>query len=212
MIRFSTFARTAAVAAVTFACAIACAWPTLTEADDFEGRPADVGVNTTVVGRIRATSRLVEDAHVKGKWYLEIEAKNLNASEAETADLQEEVMRESMANMMARSGPIPTVAWKVSEKIRVLPNETAVVRHPLPAWLSAQVAASAAPPKLNKNGEPVVSSRVSFLTSIDAHAAPQQPQPANVQVAQVKMPSRRSLAVRKPQSNAAPMARAYLEP
>lgn len=216
MIQLSSIARTAATAAVTFACVIACAWPSTTEADDFDGSAPEVGYNTTVVGRIRATSRLVEDAQAKGKWYLEIEAKNTSASEAETADLQEEVLRESMANMMARSGPVPTVAWKISEKIQVLPNETAVVRHPLPAWLSAQIAASTAPPKKGKNGEPLVVSRVNFMTAIATRVAPEQARAAAASTAPIRMPVRGDLAVKSAppvqKMAAQSQARALLKP
>jgi hypothetical protein len=184
MNRLATIARTAAAAAVTCACVLACAWPTRTEADDFDGRQADIGANTTKAGKIQATSRLVEDTSVKGKWYIEIEAKNTSA-ETQTAEFDEQVLKESMAAAMARSGPIPTVAWKVHEKVQVLPNETALVRHPLPAWLSQQIAASRAAPKTNKDGEPIMVARVGFMTMIDQRVPPEAVE-ANprVQVAQ----------------------------
>jgi hypothetical protein len=209
MNRLAPLARTAAVAAVTCACVLACAWPTRTEADDFDGRPADIGSNTTKVGQIQATSRLVEDSRVKGKWYMEIQAKNLSA-ETQTAELDEQVLKESMAAMMSRSGPIPTVAWKVHEKVQVLPNETAVVRHPLPAWLSQQISASVAAHKTNKNGEAIIVARASFMTMIDQRVAPQAAE-ANprVQVAQASSQGGRANQVAmQQQARISPQSRA----
>ncbi|MBI5534909.1 MAG: hypothetical protein HY898_19435 [Deltaproteobacteria bacterium] len=205
MKRLATIARIAAVASVTCACVLACAWPTRTEADDFDGRQADIGADTTKVGHIQATSRLVEDAKVKGKWYLEIQAKNLS-TETQTAELDEQILKESMASMMARSGPIPTVAWKVHEKIQVLPNETAVVRHPLPAWLSQQIAAANAAPKTNKAGEAIIVARASFMTNIQQREVPEVVQGnQQVQVAQAKTAAPRA-------NQAAPQQQARISP
>jgi len=209
MKRLATVARIAAVAAVTCACVLACAWPTRTEADDFDGRQADIGSNTTKIGHIQATSRLVEDSKVKGKWYLEIQAKN-TSSETQTAEIEEQILKESMASMMARSGPIPAVAWKVREKVQVLPNETAVVRHPLPAWLAQQVAASVAAPKTNKNGEVVLASRTSFMTTIDQRVSPPSAEPnPQVQLARAPNSAARSNAIAaQQQARISPQSRA----
>ena len=173
MILNSSIGRTVASAVITFACAVACAWPATTEADEFGGPTEDIGSQTTAAGMVRATSRLVEDPNVPGKWYIEVEAKNTSSEAIATAQLEEQILRESMASMMARSGPIPTVAWSMVEKVQVLPNETAIVRHPLPAALSAQIAASRAKPKVNKNGTPMVLARTSYMTRVQSHRVQQ---------------------------------------
>jgi hypothetical protein len=188
MIFARTIAHTATIAAVTCACVLACAWPSRTEADDFDGRIEDIGSNTTKVGNIQATSRLVEDPKVKGKWFLEISARNTSATAVETAEIEEQVLKESFQSMMARSGPIPTVAYKVREKVQVLPNETAVVRHPLPAWLGSQIAAAHAAPKTNKNGEPIAVARATFMTRVETRLPAATPEPnPQVQMAPANM-------------------------
>jgi hypothetical protein len=200
MIPASTIGRCAVAAVVTFVSALAGAWPSTTEADDFGARVEDVGSDTTVSGTVQVTSRLVEDAKAKGKWLIEIEAKNTSPDAVATAQLQEQVLKESMASMMARSGPIPTVAWKINERVEVLPNETAVLRHPLPAWLSSQIAASRAAPKLDREGAPVIASRTSFMTRVAAvaDAAPRRDAPQAQQARVVRSDNPSSVPVRTP--------------
>lgn len=158
-------------AALTCASVLALSWPRETQADDAESAVAkeeDIGADTTKIGALQVTTRLVKDEKVRGKWFIEVKVHNTNTEERQTAEVQEAVMRTDFRSMMARSGPIPTVAWKTTEKIDVLPNETAIVRHPIPAPLAQQIANATKPQKLARNGEPVMQSSTMFSTSVSA--------------------------------------------
>jgi hypothetical protein len=159
-----------AVAAVTCAATLAVAWPTDTHADGVESlaEAEDIGADTTKVGALLATTRLVQDEKAKGKWYLEIKVENTSDEGRQTAELNEEVLKMVFTPSMGRSGPIPTVAYKVHDKVEVLPNETAVVRHPLPGWLGLQISNSRKPPKTDRHGNIMMVPTTSFSTAVSS--------------------------------------------
>lgn len=159
-----------AVAVVTCGAVLSVAWPTDTQADDVQSAAAqeDIGADTTKIGAMNATTRLVQDTKTKGKWYIEVKVENTSSEGRQTAEINEEVQKVVYTASMGRSGPIPTVAYKVHEKVDVLPNETAIVRHPLPAWLGTQISNSLKPPKMDKEGNIVMQSTTSFSTVVSS--------------------------------------------
>jgi hypothetical protein len=159
-----------AAAMITCGAVLMATWPTDTQADDVQSAAAqdNIGVDTTKVGALNATTRLVQDSKVKGKWYMEIKVENTSSEGRQTAEINEEVQKMVYTASMGRSGPIPTVAYKVHEKVDVLPNETATVRHPLPAWLGTQISNSLKPPKMDKEGNVVMQSTTSFATTVSS--------------------------------------------
>jgi hypothetical protein len=155
-------------AMVSCAAVLACAWPTDTHADDAESAAAepDIGADTTKMGALQATTRLVQDDKVKGKWYVEVKVHNTGTQEREAIEVSESLEKTVFQPMMARGGPVPSKVWQAKDKLEVLPKETVVVRHALPAWLNPQVSASIKPPKLDKQGNPVMQSTTMFATSV----------------------------------------------
>jgi hypothetical protein len=93
---------------------------------------------------------------------------NTNDEGRESADIEEVIEKVVYTPAMGRAAPIPTTAWKVRDKVDVMPGATVAVRHAVPAWLNWQVANSLKPPKLDKNGNPVVQSTTSFSTSVNS--------------------------------------------
>jgi hypothetical protein len=170
MVTFKSIRTTLAVAVMTCGAALVCGWPGYTQADGVQSAAAadDIGADTTKVGALQATTRLVQDEKVKGKWYMEIKVENTSSEGRATAEIDELVQKTVYTPAMGRSGPVPTLAYKVHEKVDVLPNETAVVRHPLPGWLGMQIGASLKPPKLDKEGNPVMQSSTSFSTAVSS--------------------------------------------
>lgn len=156
-------------ALVTCVVVLAGAWPRYLQADDAETQVAqeeDIGADTTKLGEILAHSRLVEDTAVKGKWYVEVKVQNTSGEAGGTVDIEESVQKATYTASMGRSGPIPTVAWKTHQKVEVGAKETKTVRQELPGWLGWQISASLKPPKLDKDGNPVVQSSTSFSTTV----------------------------------------------
>jgi hypothetical protein len=155
-------------AMVSCAAVLVCAWPSDTHADDAESAAAepDVGVDTTKMGALQATTRLVQDDKVKGKWYVEVKVHNTSGEGREALEVAETLEKTVFQPMMARGGPVPSKVWQAKDKVEVLPNETVTVRHALPAWLNSQVSASLKAPKLDKQGNPVMQSTTMFATSV----------------------------------------------
>ena len=170
MATFKSIRTTLAMAVMTCAAVLACAWPTYTQADEPGAAAEDIGADTTKIGSLQATTRLVQDEKVKGKWYMEIKVENTSSEGRATAEVDELVQKTVYTPAMGRSGPVPTLAYKVHEKVDVLPNETAVVRHPLPGWLGMQIGASLKPPKLDKEGNPVLQSSTTFSTAVSSRS------------------------------------------
>jgi hypothetical protein len=170
MATFRSIRTVVAIAALTCGAVLVAAWPTETQADGVQSAAAqdDIGADTTKIGSLEATTRLVQDEKVKGKWYLEISVQNTSGEGRATAEINEQVQKMVYSPAMGRSGPVPTVAYKVQEKVDVLPKETATVRHPLPAWLGSQISSSLKPPKLDKEGNPVMQSTTSFSTVVSS--------------------------------------------
>lgn len=169
MATLKTLGTVLGVAAVTCAAVLACAWPTTTQADDAETQVAqeeDIGVDTTKLGELQAKSRLVEDDKIKGKWYVELKVENKSDEALAAVQVEESVQKASWAASMGRSGPIPTVAWKMNKKVELAAKETKTVRQELPGWLGWQISNSLKPPKLDKDGNAVVQSSTSFSTTV----------------------------------------------
>ena len=158
----------AASGVVACASGLACFWPTETQADDAESAVVgqkDIGRNTTRIGKILATTRLVHDEKAKSKWFIEIEVQNTNPEGRETAELEEEVMRTTYQSMGRTMSANSTVAWRTREKVEVMPGEKLVLRHELPAPLGSQLAASVAPPSNQPNG-PLMNQRANYEVAI----------------------------------------------
>lgn len=168
MATLKTLGTVIGVAAVTCAAVLAGAWPTNTQADDAETQVAqeDIGVDTTKLGDVQAKSRLVEDEKVKGKWYVELKVENKSDEALAAVQIEESVQKASWASSMGRSGPIPTVAWKMNKKVELAAKETKTVRQELPGWLGWQISSSLKPPKLDKDGNAVVQSSTTFSTTV----------------------------------------------
>lgn len=162
-----TLGSIALTAVITCACAVAIAWPSTTEADDFAMQADGIGVDTTVVGAVEVTAALVQDPGAGGGgWSLEVKAHNTNGESDATAEIEENILKSVFRAEMSRAPSIPMVAWKVSDKVQLRPGETRTIRHPLPPWLAGQVAAANRPPKLDKNGLPVGGTPPSFSTRV----------------------------------------------
>lgn len=163
-----TLGSIALTAVITCSCAVAVAWPSTTEADDFAMPAEGIGVDTTVVGSVEVTAALVQDPGGAGGggWSLEIKAHNTNSESEATAEIEENVLKSVFRAEMSRAPSIPMVAWKVSDKVQLAAGETKTIRHKLPPWLATQVAATTRPPKLDKNGIPVGGTPPSFSTMV----------------------------------------------
>ena len=172
MATFKSIQTVLGVASLTCATVVISAWPTETHADDVQSAAADedIGADTTRIGALNATTRLVQDSKVKGKWYIEVTVENTSSEGRQTAELNEEIQRMVFTPSMGRSGPVPTVAYKLHEKVEVLAKETATMRHPLPGWLGMQITNSLKPPKTDKAGNIVVQTTTSFLTSVSTRS------------------------------------------
>ena len=155
-------------AAISFAVSLGVLWPSRTHADDQETAAAnadDIGVDTTVIGKVEANSRIIRDPQGKGKWILEVACKNTGNAK-EHVDIEEQVLKSVYQPMMARGGPVPTLAFKIKDKVDVPAGETTVVRHPLPGWLNVQVNNAIRAPKVDRKGNPVMAPSTSFTTSV----------------------------------------------
>jgi hypothetical protein len=158
-----------ATAAITCGTIVVGAWPSSTHADDpaseVEGQQ-DIGTDTTVIGTLRATSRLVADAKAKGKWWLEVSVENTGTEGVETAELEEQLQKATYNQSMGRGGPIPTVAWKVKDTVSVGAKQTVVRRHAVPGWLAWQITNSVKPQRLDRNGNPMGMISTTFSTVV----------------------------------------------
>ena len=173
-------------AAFACACAVALAWPSTTEADDFDLKADGIDVDTTRIGSVNVLAALVEDTSQRGKWVLEVRAQNTSKDSEAIAEVQEDLLKAVFRSEMSRAPSIPMVAWKANDKFELAPGETRIVRHALPAWLSGQIAAAKRPPKLDKNGIPTGSPSPSFSTRVVS-----KEEAAEAQQIQVASPQRK---------------------
>jgi hypothetical protein len=133
------------VATMTFATSLAVLWPRETQAEDEQAAVADdedVGENTTKIGTLRATSRLVRDERLASTWYLELKVENKDLLNAHTADVEGVVVAMDTRSEMSRVPSMPKTVFKCNEPIMVAAGETAVRRCVLPAALAKKVAST----------------------------------------------------------------------
>lgn len=165
------------VAAVTFAGSLSVLWPRETQADDDETAAAvqeDVGIGTTKIGKLAATSRIVADERVKGKWYLEMTIKNHDLRDRQVAEVEGRVLALNPRSEAARVPSMPQVVFKCLDQIDVAAGETVVHRHELPAGLAKKLAAAPKRAGSNRVGQAVVRSSWSYQTSVAEVRKPPQ--------------------------------------
>jgi hypothetical protein len=131
------------VATMTFATTLAALWPSETQADDEQAAVAnddDVGENTTKIGKLRATSRIVQDERLASTWYLEMKIENRDLLNPQMADVEGMVVAMDTRSEMSRVPSMPKTVFKCNEPVIVAAGETAVRRCLLPAELAKKVA------------------------------------------------------------------------
>jgi uncharacterized RDD family membrane protein YckC len=132
-------------AVLSCASVLALVWPTPTHADDpaaLVAGQAAVARNTTKIGTLLASSRLVADDVHPGCWLIEVEVRNPGTT-PERPEV-EAFLSAVDYNPMARIAPMPQVVWSQKQRIQVGAGETAVVRLALPSRLSAAIRKDAA--------------------------------------------------------------------
>ncbi|MBN2195930.1 MAG: hypothetical protein JW751_24140 [Polyangiaceae bacterium] len=138
-----------ATAAITCASVLAFAWPTVTQATGPETSTpskATIDPDAAEVGPVLASSKLVPHPKFQGVYNLEVAFKNPSAETPCEAKLEAVVYAQAFS-MDSRGGPMPTVAWKTSERVRLGPDEVVARTYTLPAALSLRVSQSIAAAK-----------------------------------------------------------------
>jgi hypothetical protein len=156
---------------------LVCFVPLTTVADDANDGLAlgfEIAQDQATAGPVEATAKLIRDERDMAKWFLEARFQNRDMDEQQTAQFDERIERTVYQPMMARSGPMPTVAWTFKERVVLEPGAVSVVRHPLPKALCAQLARYARAQEQADKGKAVAGPMTSFSTSLVAHedAAP----------------------------------------
>jgi hypothetical protein len=147
-----------ATATTTCVTVLALAWPTVTQATDPADAPAPsagatIDPDTTEVGNLLATSRLVAHPKYPGMVNLELTVKNPSTDTPTTATL-DAVVFEQAFNEDSRGGPMPKQAWHKQESLTVGPGQVVSRVYTLPANLSFHVTqARAAEERAERTGE-----------------------------------------------------------
>jgi hypothetical protein len=149
--------------------------PMTTEADETNDGLAqgfEVAQDQTRAGAIDATAKILRDEQDKSKWALEVRFENRDREERQIAQFEERIEKSTYRPVMARSGPIPTVAWTVKERVVLEPGAVSVVRHPLPKALCAALARYARAQEQADSGKVAAGPTTSFSTSLIGSADP----------------------------------------
>jgi hypothetical protein len=171
--------------------------PMTTEADETNDGLAlglEVAQDQTRAGAIEATAKILRDEQDKAKWALEVRFENRDREDRQIAQFEERIEKSTYRPVMARSGPIPTVAWTIKERIVLEPGAVSVVRHPLPKALCAALARYARAQEQAESGKVAAGPTTSFSTSLVGNvdpgpdAAPAAGRAAFVQVKSAKAP------------------------
>lgn len=127
-------------AVLSCASVLALVWPAETHADDpaalVTGQAA-IARNTTKIGPLLASSRLIADDKHPGSWLVEVQVRNPGKTAA-SAEV-EAFLSAVDYNPMARIAPMPQVVWSQKQVVQVGAGETSVARLALPAKLSAAI-------------------------------------------------------------------------
>ena len=143
--------------------------PMTTEADETNDGLAlglEIAQDQARAGAIEATAKILRDEQDKAKWALEVRFENRDREERQIAQFEERVERSTYRPVMARSGPIPTVAWTIKERVVLEPGAVSVVKHPLPKALCAALTRYARAQEQADSGKVAAGPTTSFSTSL----------------------------------------------
>jgi hypothetical protein len=149
--------------------------PMTTEADETNDGLAqgfEVAQDQTRAGAIDATAKILRDEQDKAKWALEVRFENRDKEGRQIAQFEERVEKSTYRPVMARSEPIPTVAWTIKERIVLEPGAVSVVRHPLPKALCAALSRYSRVQEQADSGKVATGPVTSFSTSLVGSADP----------------------------------------